>query len=81
MASLVEADWKLSQGHNLKFAFEFLEPNRDVDEDEQTRSSLLYEWSPIQFVQIRAGLRLYDGIPQNDLQNRKQAFVQLHGFF
>jgi hypothetical protein len=81
MASIVEADWKLKQGHNLKFAFEFLEPNRDVDEDEQTRASLLYEWSPIQFVQIRAGLRIYDGIPQNDLQNRKQAFVQLHGFF
>jgi hypothetical protein len=81
MASIVEADWKLKQGHNFKFAFEWLEPNRDVDEDEQTRASLLYEWSPIQFVQIRAGMRLYDGIPQNDLQNRKQAFVQLHGFF
>lgn len=81
MASLVEADWKLSQGHNLKLSFEWLEPNQDVDEDEQTRSSLVYEWSPIQFVQIRAGVRVYDGIPQNDLQNRKQAFLQLHGFF
>jgi hypothetical protein len=42
---------------------------------------LLYEWSPIQFLQLRAGVRVYDGIPQNDLQNRKQAFLQLHGFF
>jgi hypothetical protein len=81
MASLAEADWKLKQGHNLKFTFEWFEPDRDVDEDEQTRSSLLYEWSPIQFIQLRAGVRVYDGIPQNDLQNRKQAFVQLHGFF
>jgi hypothetical protein len=81
MASLVEADWKLSQGHNLKLSFEWFEPNQDVDEDEQTRSSLVYEWSPIQFVQLRAGVRVYDGIPQNDLQNRKQAFLQLHGFF
>jgi len=81
MATLAEADWKLKQGHNLKFTYEWLEPDRDVDEDEQTRLSLLYEWSPIQFIQLRAGYRMYDGIPQNDLQNRKQAFLQLHGFF
>jgi len=41
----------------------------------------LYEWSPIQFVQLRGGVRFYDGIPQSDLQNRTQAFLQLHGFF
>jgi hypothetical protein len=81
MASLAEADWKIRQGHNLKLTFEWFEPNRDVDEDEQTRASVLYEWAPIQFVQLRAGVRLYDGIPQNDNQNRTQAFVQLHGFF
>ena len=69
------------QGHNLKLTFEWLEPDDDVDEDEQTRTSLLYEWSPIQFIQLRGGVRMYDGIPQNDLQNRTQAFVQLHGFF
>ena len=81
LASLAEADWKIKQGHNLKFVFEWFEPNRDVDEDEQTRGSLLYEWAPIQFIQIRAGIRIYDGIPQNDLQNRRQGFLQLHGFF
>ncbi len=81
MASIAEANWRLKQGHNLKASFEWLEPDRDVDEDEQTRSSLIYEWSPIQFIQLRGGVRIYDGIPQNDLQNRKQAFLQLHGFF
>jgi hypothetical protein len=81
MATLAEADWKLMQGHNLKLTYEWLEPNDDVDEDEQTRASLLYEWSPIQFIQLRGGVRVYDGIPQNDNQNRTQAFLQLHGFF
>jgi hypothetical protein len=81
LASLVEANWLAAKGHNLKATFEWFEPDDDVDEDEQARASLVYEWSPIQFVQLRAGVRLYDGIPQNDLQNRKQAFVQLHGFF
>ena len=81
LATLAEADWKLAQGHNLKLTYEWFEPNDDVDEDEQIRTSLLYEWSPIQFIQLRAGVRVYDGIPQNDNQNRKQAFLQLHGFF
>jgi hypothetical protein len=81
MASLVEADWKVRQGHNLKFTYEWFDPDDDVDEDEQTRSSVLYEWSPIQFIQLRAGVRFYDGIPQNDIQNRTQAFLQLHGYF
>jgi hypothetical protein len=81
MASLAEADWKIMQGHNLKFTYEWYEPNDDIDEDEQTRTSLLYEWSPIQFIQLRGGVRFYDGIPQNDNQNRTQAFLQLHGFF
>jgi hypothetical protein len=81
MASFAEANWKVRQGHNLKLSFEVLEPDNDVDEDEQQRASLVYEWSPIQFVQIRAGVRVYDGIPQSDIQNRKTGFVQLHGFF
>ena len=81
MASLAEADWKIAQGHNLKLTYEWFEPDRDVDEDEQTRASLVYEWAPIQFLQLRAGVRAYDGIPQADLQNRTQAFLQLHGFF
>jgi hypothetical protein len=80
-ASLVEADWKIAQGHNLKLTHEWFDPDDDVDEDEQTRTSLVYEWAPIQFVQLRAGVRAYDGIPQNDEQNRTQAFLQLHGFF
>jgi hypothetical protein len=80
-ATLAEANWLLAQGHNFKATYEWFEPSDDVDEDEQTRSSLLYEWSPIQFLQLRAGVRVYDGIPQNDTQNRRQAFVQLHGFF
>ncbi|HEX6636773.1 MAG TPA: hypothetical protein VF033_03870 [Steroidobacteraceae bacterium] len=81
MATLAEADWAFMQGHNLKVTYEWFEPSRNIDEDEQTRSSLLYEWSPIQFLQLRAGVRVYDGIPQSNTQNRRQAFLQFHGFF
>lgn len=79
--SLAEADWLIRRGHNLKLTYEFLDPNDDVDENEQIRASLVYELSPVEFLQLRVGARVYDGIPQNDLQNRRQYFVQLHGFF
>jgi hypothetical protein len=81
LAGLAEADWLIRQGHNLKLTYEYFEPNDDVDEDEQIRASVVYELSPVEFLQLRVGARVYDGIPQNDLQNRRQYFVQLHGFF
>jgi hypothetical protein len=81
IAAFGEADWLLRPGHNLKLAAEWLDPDDDVDEDEQNRFSLVYELTPCEFLQLRLGARLYDGIPQNALQNREQYFVQLHGFF
>jgi hypothetical protein len=81
VAALAEVNWWMSKGHNLKLTYEWLEPDRDVDEDEQTRSSLVYEWWPVQFLQTRLGARHYDGIPQNDLQRRTEAFAQLHVYF
>jgi hypothetical protein len=78
---LVEANWLVAQGHNLKLTAEWFDPDRDVDEDDQARWSLVYEIAPIQFVQLRLGARLNDGIPQNDLQNLSTYFIELHGFF
>ena len=81
LAGLIEADWNLLPGQNLKLTAEEFDPSRDVSEDQQTRYSLLWEYTPMQFVQLRAGLRYYDGIPQNDLQNRQQLFLQVNGYF
>ncbi|MBB6092599.1 hypothetical protein HNQ60_001477 [Povalibacter uvarum] len=78
---LLEANWLISQGNNLKITAEFFEPDDDVDEDEQDRYSAVWEYTPIQFLQLRLGVRIYDGIPQNDLQNRKLAFLQMNAFF
>jgi hypothetical protein len=80
-ASLVEADYAYRKGHNLKATFEWFDPDDDVDEDERNRFSLLWEYSPIQFVQARVGYRNYNGIPQNPAQNREQLFAELHIFF
>lgn len=81
LAALGEVDWTVAKGHNLKLTAEWFEPDRDVDEDEKTRWSAVYEYTPIAFVQLRAGARIHDGIPQNDVDNRRVWFVELHGFF
>jgi hypothetical protein len=81
IATLVEGNWLFRQGHNLKVSYDYFDPNDDVDEDQQERWSLVWEYTPMQFLQGRAGLRLYDGIPQIDIQNRNEYFLELHGFF
>lgn len=78
---LLEADWIVRPGHNLKLVAEYFDPDDDLDEDEQNRYSLVWEWTPIQYLQLRLGTRFYDGIPHSDLQNRDVHFAQLHGFF
>jgi hypothetical protein len=81
IATLVEANWGFARGNNLKITDEFLNPNRRVGNGEQTRWSFVYELTPIQFVQLRAGARIYDGIPQDNAQHTRFYFIELHGFF
>jgi hypothetical protein len=81
IAGLLEANWRFRQGHNLKASYEYFDPDDDADEDHQVRWSLVWEYTPVQFLQGRVGVRLYDGIPQVDLQNRDVYFAEIHGFF
>src|SRR5207253_824932 len=81
LATLAEGDWPIARGHNLKITAEYLDPNRRVPHDQQTRWSLLYELTPVQFVQLRAGVRYSDGIPQLASEHTRLYFLELHGFF
>jgi hypothetical protein len=81
LAGLLEADWNIKQGHNLKVTVEHFDPSREVANDAQERYSAVWEYTPIQFLQLRVGPRIYRGIPQNDLQNRQFYFAELHAFF
>ncbi|HEX4389389.1 MAG TPA: hypothetical protein VH109_12245 [Steroidobacteraceae bacterium] len=81
LAGLIEGNWMFRRGNNIKVTYEYFDPNRDVANDQQTRWSVLYEWTPIQFVQLRLGARLNDGIPQLPAQHEKLYFIELHGFF
>jgi hypothetical protein len=80
-ATLLEGNWRFRKGHNLKATYEFLEPDEDRDEDEQERYSLVWEYSPLQFVQGRVGARWYNGIPNYAVSNRDELFAELHVYF
>jgi hypothetical protein len=80
-ATLLEGNWRLRKGHNLKVGYEFLEPDRDRGEDEQERYSVVWEYNPVQFVQSRIGARIYNGIPNIPVSNRDELFAELHVYF
>lgn len=80
-AYLIEANIEPFRGNNIKLDFEFLDPNADIHNNAQNRWSLVDEFTPIQFVQLRLGVRRYQGIPQSNVQNEVLYFLELHGFF
>ncbi len=78
---LVEANYQWAQGLNVKLTWEYYDPNRDIDEDHETRWSLLTEYTPWSNIQFRAGIRLQDSIPQRPERNLDKLFVQTHFYF
>jgi hypothetical protein len=80
LAGLIEADWKFAPGQNIKVTAESFDPARDVGRDRQTRLSLVWEYTPLPFVQLRAGVRNYDDVQEVAFFNQRSVFLQLHGF-
>jgi hypothetical protein len=80
-AGLLEGDWRLLKGHNLKLTAEYSDPDRAVRNNQQTRYSVVYEYTPLPFLQLRAGYRHYFGIPQNNQQHQQLILAELHGYF
>jgi hypothetical protein len=80
-AGLLEGNWRLLKGHNLKVTAEYSDPDRSIRENQQTRYSFVYEYTPLPFLQLRAGYRHYFGIPQNNAQNQQLILMEVHGYF
>jgi hypothetical protein len=80
-AALLEANWSVHKGHNLKIAGEYFDPNRNAGRDQQTRWSAVWEYTPLPFVQLRAGARNYDDLRDIPFLNQRILFLQLNGYF
>lgn len=81
IATLLEGNWLVRKGMNLKLSFEHFDPDDAISENQRNRISGVFEFFPVQFLQLRLGVRGYNGIPQSDVQNRTEYFLQTHVFF
>jgi hypothetical protein len=71
----------LQKGVKIKLTAEYFDPDSDLSEDEQTRYSVVAEYTPISHLQLRFGLRVKSDIPQKPQQNYDVVFVQSHFYF
>jgi hypothetical protein len=81
LVGYVEVDLMLTRGMTLKYAHDWIDPNRDVETDRQQRDSLGFEYIPIPFVQLRAFVRRKDGPPQIPGSRDEQAELEVHFYF
>jgi hypothetical protein len=79
-AALLEADWLVQRGANLKLTAELLDPDRHRSGNLQTRFSVVAEYTPMQYLQLRLGARWLDDHSQQ-YQAVNQAFLEVHAYF
>jgi hypothetical protein len=79
--ALIELNYQWQKGLNLKFTAEYYDPNTDIDENHETRFSLVAEYTPLSNVQLRLGFRSSEGIPQQPQRSVDKLFLQSHLYF
>jgi len=79
-AALLEANWLVRRGANLKLTAELLDPDRSHSGNLQTRYSVLGEYTPMQYVQLRLGAR-WRNDNSSVYQAINEAFLEVHVFF
>ena len=77
---IAEINFLVVRGHNVKFSYEWHDPNVDIFENANERYSLVYEPFLNQFTQVRVGVRENNGIPQDPSANITSYFLELHLF-
>ena len=80
-AIYTEANYLLFDWLNVKFAYDFFDPDTDVGEDAQDRFSLGLEPFLSKFLQLRLFYRVANGIPQRPQDNFDQLTAEMHVFF
>ncbi len=79
-AALLEADWLIRRGINLKLTSEVFNPDRSRSGNLQSRFSIVGEYTPMQYLQLRLGARWMDN--QSVIyQAVNQAFLEVHAYF
>ena len=75
--ALLEANWLVVRGHNLKFTAEWQSPDAG---EERSRGSVVWEYFPWSHTQLRAGFRVQRSDNPRFLEG-EEYFVQAHLYF
>jgi len=81
LITFFEVNYQWQKGLNFKLTAEYLDPDQDIDENEQTRYSFVTEYTPLSNFQFRLGIRIKEDIPQKSTQSYDMIFVQSHFYF
>jgi hypothetical protein len=81
IVTYAELDYEFTDGWNLKIAYEFYDPDRNVDENERDRVITGIESFLTSFVQLQLFYRFNQSIPQNVPQNADELLLRLHIYF
>jgi hypothetical protein len=76
-----EIDYLITEGWNVKAAYEFYDPNRDIDENERDRVVIGVEPFIVPFLQLGVYYKFNQSIPQNIPQNADELTFRIHVYF
>jgi hypothetical protein len=76
-----EMNYLLLRGWNLKAAYEYFDPDLDIDENERDRVLLGLEFFPTPFLHLQLFYRFNQSIPQNIPQNADELALRFHLYF
>ena len=80
-AAYTELNWLALDWMNVKFAFDYFDPNRRQADDQLTRFSLGLEPFLAPNLQLRTFYRVYNGVPERPQDNFNQLIAEMHVFF
>lgn len=79
--ALAEVNYQWKKGWNFKLTGEYFDDDRSFPNNHETRYSLILEYAPLSNIQVRAGLRSSEGIPQQPNRTSELFFLQSHVYF
>ncbi len=80
-ALYTEVNFLLLDWFNIKFAYDYFDPDTDIRDNAQDRFSLGIEPFLSKFLQLRVFYRVANGIPQRPQDNFDQLTAEMHVFF
>ena len=81
LVGLFEINYQWMQGLNLKFTSEYLDPDIDISDNQESKFSFVTEYAPISNLQLRLGIRIAESIPQLEDRSNEKFFLQTHLYF